>query len=168
MRKGAAAVRSGQYKAAVAKERAVVEDGVVRASPELACIVLHDRHDVPNDMDRGLQLAEVGVGFECTHCRGIVSQCNMLASEGVQSRQHQATAGERQRHQLIAANAAVACHASLQRTAPSTRLRITHHASPMQPKYKVQSPCQLSPLNSKILPQAPVLHHEPAQWRWQT
>ena len=30
--------------------------------------------------------------------------------------------------------------------------RITHHASPMQPKYKVQSPCQLSPLNSKFCP----------------
>ena len=80
MRKGAAAVCFGQYKAAVEKQRAVVEDGVVRASPELACIVLHDRLDVPNDMDRGLQLAEVGVGFECTHCRGIISQCNMSAS----------------------------------------------------------------------------------------
>ncbi len=40
MREGAAAVRSGQYKAVVEKQRALVEDGVVHASLELAWIVL--------------------------------------------------------------------------------------------------------------------------------
>jgi hypothetical protein len=107
----------------------------------------------------------------------------MSASEGVQSgiKQLPATGCDRsnRRKRCSCVSRVTATHCSINTiTHHASRIthhasRITHHASRIthhlcKPKYKVQSPCQLFPLNPKILPQAPVLHEEPAQWRWQT